>query len=197
MNPGEKLQIMLVNESRTEMCTGLEGRLRAKEYPIAGIFSADDDLMAAITACEPGVVFVCGSKPGTALLAKLRQISDSELCPIVLYSASDDAGMIEAAVKSGADAIAAGSARDVEPHTLIDVAFARFHEKAVLRKERDAAKSKLAERKLVERAKGIIMKARDLSEDEAYRVLQKLAMDRSEPLADLASRVIEASQLLK
>ncbi len=197
MNPGEKLKVMLVNESQAETSAGLEDRLRADGYPIIGTFTPDDDLIGALNALEPDVLFIHADDPAPEFLSKLEEISGLEYCPIVFSSTSDDAGLIRSAVQAGANAIAAGTARKVEVRTLIDVAFARFQEKAALRHERDVAIAALAERKLVERAKGIIMKERNLSEDETHRLLQKMAMDRGEPLADLAARIIEASELLK
>ncbi len=131
------------------------------------------------------------------MFERLVEIDEHERCPMILYSATDEAGIIRTAVKAGFNAIAAGTAYNTAFRTLADVALARFNETSVLRHERDAALTKLAERKLIERAKGIMMKERNLSEEEAYRLLRKMAMDRSEPLKDLATRVIEASSLLK
>ena len=86
------------------------------------------------------------------------------------------------------------SAERVAP--ILEVAIARFEAYQALKHELDDAKLKLSERKLVERAKGILMKSRNLAEDQAYRALRKLAMDKNQKLGDVARQVIEVSQLL-
>src|SRR6185436_10464569 len=79
---------------------------------------------------------------------------------------------------------------------IVEVAIARFEAYQALQNELNAAKLKLSERKLVERAKGILMKSRNLPEDQAYRALRKLAMDKNQKLGDVARQVIEVSELL-
>ena len=76
------------------------------------------------------------------------------------------------------------------------VAIARFEEYQELRQELDTATKKLADRVVVDRAKGILMKARGLDEDAAYKALRKLAMDRGKPLAAVAGEVVEMAKLL-
>ncbi len=80
--------------------------------------------------------------------------------------------------------------------SIVDVACARFEEYQRLRSELAATQLKLSERKLVERAKGVLMKSRALDEDAAYEALRKLAMDRGKPLADIARHIIDAADLL-
>lgn len=197
MKPAEKLKIMLVNAPDSGLGVEFEQYLQSKGHTIVGRFLPNDDLPAGIDGCNPDLLVICAAAPVEALLSAMEAISDRAVCPILFYSASSAATDVRSIVSAGANAVAAGSGRHTEFQTLVDVAFAEFKKTAALRRERDVAVTKLAERKLVERAKGIIMKERNLGEDEAYRLLRKLAMDRSEPLIQLATKVIEASRLLK
>jgi len=197
MKPAENLKIVLVNTPDSGLGAGFEDHLVASGHTIAGRCLRDDELLAAVDGCKPDLLVICAALPVDGLLSAMEAISDRGTCPVIFYSASSAPADIRSIVSAGANAIAAGSGRHTEFHTLVDVAFAEFKKTSALRRERDAAVAKLAERKLVERAKGIIMKERNLGEDEAYRLLRKLAMDRSEPLIQLATKVIEASRLLK
>jgi response regulator NasT len=197
MGQNENLKIMLAWSPRSEANIGVERRLRDEGFEIAGMLVLDDNLAVDVVAGKPDVLFVCADAPDARLLSRLGRISEQQICPIVLYTACDDSKVIQAAVSSGVHAIAAGGAREAECHVLIDVARARFNENVSLQRERDQAISKLADRKLVEKAKGIMMKERRLDEDQAHRLMQKMAMDRSVTLADLAAKIIEASMLLK
>lgn len=197
MKPAANLKIMLVNAPDSGLGTGFEDHLVSSGHSIAGKCLPDEDLPAMVDTAKPDVLVICAATPVDGLLSAMEVISDRSSCPIIFYSASSAPADVRSIVSAGANAIAAGTGRHTEFHTLVDVAFAEFKKTSALRRERDAAVTKLAERKLVERAKGIIMKERNLGEDEAYRLLRKLAMDRSEPLIQLATKVIEASRLLK
>ena len=99
-------------------------------------------------------------------------------------------------MRAGVSAYVVGgmSAERVRP--ILDVAMARFDEFQAMRQELDKAKTTLAERKQIERAKGIVMKSRGVSEDQAYGLLRKLAMERNQRLAQVAENVIAMAGLL-
>jgi response regulator NasT len=84
--------------------------------------------------------------------------------------------------------------RRVQP--ILEVAVARFKEFQALREELERTRNTLAERKVVERAKGILMKKRGMDEEAAYQALRKLAMDRNQRLAEVARTVVEMAELL-
>jgi response regulator NasT len=79
---------------------------------------------------------------------------------------------------------------------ILDVAVARFEQDRALRAELRDTQEKLAERKLIERAKGLVMKQKNVGEEEAYRVMRKLAMDRSRKLLEIAQQIIDVSELM-
>jgi response regulator NasT len=107
-----------------------------------------------------------------------------------------DSESIRAAVQAGVSAYVVGGLSPERVRPVLEVAIARFNEFQALRRELESAKSSLEERKVIERAKGILMKSRRLAEDEAFRLMRKMAMDRKVRLADVAREVIAAAEIL-
>jgi response regulator NasT len=99
-------------------------------------------------------------------------------------------------VRAGAAAYVVGGLEATRVPAILQVALARFDFISALRSELGLAQQKLAERKFVERAKGLLMKARNLSEDEAYHTLRRMAMERNRRMGDVAKSVIEMAELL-
>jgi response regulator NasT len=111
--------------------------------------------------------------------------------------ASDDAPeTLRDVMRAGVAAYIVDGLEPSRVKSIVDVACARFDEYQRLRDELAATRLKLSERKLVERAKGVLMKSRGLDEDTAYSALRKIAMDRGKALADVAQQVVDAADLL-
>ena len=108
-----------------------------------------------------------------------------------------DEQVMRAAIEAGVSAyVVAGLARErIRP--VLTAAIARFHMVARLRSELDATKAALEERKTVDRAKGLLMKAKGIGEEEAYALLRRTAMDQGKKLAEIAAALITALELLK
>ncbi|NIP81103.1 MAG: response regulator [Gemmatimonadetes bacterium] len=126
-----------------------------------------------------------------------HEIHQERPIPIIILSAYSDTRTVETATRSP---IFHYLVKPVDPDDLapaIAVAKARFDEWMRARQERDALELKLEERKVVERAKGILMETRGFSEQEAYRFLQKTSQDRNTPMVDLAKKILLAAPLLK
>ena len=113
-----------------------------------------------------------------------------------MFSRKADTAMIRKAMKAGVSAYIVDGLAAKRIQSVIQVAIARFEEYQALRKERDDANRKLSDRILVDKAKGVLMKARGMDEDEAYKALRKLAMDRGQPLVEVARNVMEMADLL-
>ena len=113
-----------------------------------------------------------------------------------MFSNEGNGDTIRKAIKAGVSSYVVDG---MSPHRLqpiLEVAIARFEEFQSLKKERDDATRKLADRKVIDRAKGLLMKTRGLDEDAAYNALRKLAMDRKQPLIKVAAQVIEMAEFL-
>jgi response regulator NasT len=142
------------------------------------------------------VVIIDLDSPDRDTLENMAIVSRDNPRPIILFSAQDDSDTIQKAVRAGVSAyIVDGlSAKRVRP--IIDVAIARFREFQAMRDELEHTRDKLSERKLVERAKGLLMKQRGFDEEEAYSALRKLAMERNQRLVQVAQNVIDIFEML-
>ncbi len=157
---------------------------------------AGDDVLRRVTEVMPDVIIVDMEAPDRDILENMRAISRHQPKPIVMFAESSDSDMIKAAVGAGVSAYVIDGLSDKRVKPIIEVAIARFREFNALRTELAQAKQDLAERKIVEKAKGILMKHKGLSEDQAYVALRKMAMDRNQRLGQVAQSVITVADLL-
>jgi response regulator NasT len=116
--------------------------------------------------------------------------------PIVMFTQDREGAMIREALKAGVSAYVVDGLSVERIRPIMDVAVARFEQSQALRQELEEARASLTERKVIERAKGILMKQRACSEEEAYRLLRKAAMDGNKRLAEVAEQLIAMSRLL-
>jgi response regulator NasT len=142
------------------------------------------------------VIIVDMDVPDRDTLESVRHISRDFPRPVVMYAESADADIMRQAVKAGVSAYVVDDINPRRVKPILEVAVARFKEFQALRDELEKTRNTLAERKVVDRAKGILMKKRGMDEETAYQALRKLAMDRNQRLADVARTVVEMAELL-
>jgi response regulator NasT len=145
---------------------------------------------------SPDALIVATRSPTGAQLEALRAITQSAPRPILVFSDDPERERIIAAVRAGASAYVVGPLTRERLAPVLDAAIARFEQLQAVRADAAAAKAQLNERKLVERAKGILMKSRKLSEDDAYRAMRKQAMDHKLKLTEVARQIIAVADLL-
>lgn len=152
---------------------------------------ADLRLPDVIAASQPDLVIIASESAARDTIEHVCVSTQHAPRPIVLFTDNDDAQRIKAALSAGITAYIVDGLRAERVKTVLDVAYARFELDQQLRAELDATRLKLAERKVVERAKGLLMQARGLSEEDAYKRLRSMAMERGLKLVDAAQRVID------
>lgn len=186
---------MLIDEARGRAAI-LEQALRDAGYQVVARLDSPSDVLAQIQATEPDVILIDMESPDRDTLEYLRAISRDRPKPIVMFAERSDSTTIEETIRAGVSAYIVDevSMRRLKP--ILEVAIARFREFQALRRELDDARSKLAERKIVEKAKGLLMARRSMSEEQAYQALRKMAMDRNQRLAEVARSVIDVLELL-
>ncbi|MCW8900280.1 MAG: ANTAR domain-containing protein [Gammaproteobacteria bacterium] len=189
-----KSKIMLIDEnpSKTGMLTN---SLNDAGFKVVGRISCDDDILSGIQICKPDVLVIDMESPNDYIFNQLVEINKEHPKPIVFFSDKGEATVIEKAVKVGVSAFIVDglTARRVKP--VIELAIARFKEMQSLYKELYDTKINLEERKVVERAKGILMNKKNISEDDAYKALRKISMEQNKKLIDVARSMIELSEL--
>ncbi len=150
-----------------------------------------------VLSLQPDVVIVDSESPTRDTMEMLATVSAKAPRPVVVFAedASDDP--MRRALKAGVSAYVVDGLRPERLAPVLQVAIARFEQDLALRQELGRAQARLSERKAIERAKGILMSELGLDEDAAYQRLRRLAMDRGQPLAEVAERIIEAQFLLR
>jgi len=154
------------------------------------------DLQAKINEIQPDVVVIDMECPDRDTLEDMSRITRTQPVATVMFVDRSDSESIRAAVAAGVSAYVVGGLSVERVRPVLELAIARFTQFQALQRELASARSSLEERKLVERAKGILMKSRGLSEDEAFHLLRRMAMDRKTRLAAIAREVIAAAELL-
>jgi len=154
------------------------------------------DLVARLEEIAPDIIVIDADAPDRDMLEHVCMISRHQPRPIVLFTDDDDAAKIKQAIRAGVTSYVVKGIEPARIKPILQVAMTRFEEHQALRSDLADAQNQLAERKLIERAKGIVMKQKGLGEHEAYHLLRKLAMERNAKLADIAAQVVDLAQAL-
>jgi response regulator NasT len=186
---------MLVDE-KPERSSDLARALVESGCEVVARLNGCDDLRAQVAALAPDVIIVDMQSPSRDVLEDMRRLHQEQPRPVVMFVDESDADSIRAAVRAGVSAYVVDGLKSGRVRAVVEVAIARFEEFQALRSELDAARTTLADRKLVERAKGIIMRRQGIGEEDAYQLLRKTAMDRKRKLAEVARDVIAMAELL-
>lgn len=186
---------MLVDENR-DRAIPLQQALEQAGYEVVTDISDLADLNRTVAKLDPDVIIIDIDSPSRDTLEHISLAGRDDPRPIVMFTHDGDTEKIRAATRAGVSAYVVGGIPQERLKPIMDAALARFDEYSRLRLKLDEANSRLAERKVIERAKGILMQRRELTEDEAYQALRKLAMDRNARLGDVAKQVVDAAQLL-
>lgn len=187
---------MLVDRDRARSAV-LQRALMDAGYLVVARVAASEDLAQRVREVAPDVIIIDMDSPDRDTLEHMHSITREQPRPIVMFAEEDDSETIDKAVRAGVSAYVVDGLSGPRVKPIVDVAIARFREFQALRRELDEVRSTLADRKVVDKAKGIIMKQRSCDEEQAYRALRKLAMDRNQRIADAARDVIGVAQLFE
>lgn len=189
------MRVLVVDESE-ERAEVLGEGLRLAGHEVAASLSSPVALLATIDRLAPDVIVVDTDSPRRDVLEHLVVMSQHTPRPVIMFASDAAPQTIRDAVRAGVSAYVVDGLEPSRVKAIIDVAVARFEDLQKLRGEVAEAHRKLTERKLVERAKGLLMRARGLDEESAYHLLRKVAMDRKLAMAEVARQLIDAVDVL-
>lgn len=190
------LRILIVDANPVRAAIIGEGLREAGFVDLVRI-GATNGLVAAIELHDPDVVVIDLEDPSRDALADMFLVSKHVRRPITMFVDHSDSASIEAAVEAGVSAYIVDGLKKERMQPILQTCISRFNAFRRLREELDEARSQLEERKTIDRAKGIIMRMKGLSEDEAYALLRRTAMNEKRKLVEIASSVITAAEVLK
>ncbi len=189
-------RILLV-DTRPERGQVLEPSLRAEGLDVVACIAPDQDLLAAIRRYDPDLVLIDIDSPDRDTLESLRTAQASQPRPMVMFTQDDDGASIRRAVEAGVTAYIVDGLETRRVRPIVDAAMAQFTRYRALEDELERAMAKLSERKVIERAKGIVMQQQRIAEPEAFAAMRSLAMRKNKKLVEIAEGVIAAAELLK
>ena len=189
-------KIVIVDESPIRAAILREG-LREAGYTEVVHISEMQSLLARIYALDPDIIVIDLENPSRDSLEQMFQVSRAVRRPIAMFVDQSDAASIQASVDAGVSAYIVDGLKKERIKPILDLCVSRFNAFARLRDELDRTKSALEERKVIDRAKGILMKLKGLTEEEAYVLMRSTAMREKKKIGEIAQSILTASELLK
>ena len=189
------MRVMLVDDHPDRLLL-LERAMKDAGHEVVARLDAQADLSVAVSRSLPDVILIDVDAPSRDTLESLALINRDQPRPIVLFAAHSDTATIQRAMRAGVSSYVVDGMSPERLKAVMDVAIARFEEFQSLRRELEEAKTKLADRKDIDRAKGLLMQRRGLDENAAYEMLRKMAMSRNLKIGDAARTLIAAAELL-
>jgi response regulator NasT len=187
---------VLICEDEGLTALRLETSLRKLGYEVAGEARDGEEAVSAAARLNPDAILMDIRMPKLDGIAATERIMMAQPTAIVMITAFSEKELVEAALRAGASGYLVKPVSDEQIEPALQVALNRFGELKELRSEVSGLKEALEARKLVERAKGVLMRRFRVSEEEAYRRLQKMSRDRRQMLKQTAEQVIAAAELL-
>jgi response regulator NasT len=190
--PSPDLSILIIDENRIRASIIEEG-LREAGY---GRVAVINEVGRTIALTMPDVIFIDLENPKRDTLEHFFSLSRAIQRPIAMFVDRSDGAMIEKAVEAGVSAYVVDGLKKERVKPILDMAVSRFNAFSRLTRELEEARSALEERKIIDQAKGILMKTKGLSEADAYALLRKTAMNQNRRLVDIAQSLVTAANLL-
>jgi response regulator NasT len=189
------LKVMIVDDV-AERAEVLRDALVRAGHEVIAYMPSTFDLHRQVSALKPDIVIIDTDSPDRDTLENICVVSRDEPRPVVMFTHDGDGEKIRAATQAGVSAYVVDGMSGERIGPIIEAAVARFEQFHALKRELDDIEEKLADRKVIERAKGILMQSRNLSEEAAYRALRKQAMENNMRLADVSRQLIAVAGLI-
>ena len=189
------LTILVIDENRIRASI-IEAGLRDAGHRHVTVVHDVAGIARRIAEIEPDVIVIDLENPNRDMLENMFQLSRAVKRPIAMFVDRSDQVSIEAAVDAGVSAYVVDGLKKERIKPILDMAISRFNAFSRMARELEEARSELENRKVIDRAKGILMKSRGLSEEAAYTLLRKTAMNQNRKIADIAQSLVTAAGLL-
>lgn len=190
------LSIAVVEQDHERALMIVDGLRDAGDYDIT-VLGDVSGLARRLAALSPDVVLIDIESPDRDVVDALTLASGPVDRPVAMFVDRSDSRVMRAAIEAGVSAYVVGGLSRERIKPVLEAAIARFHVVARLRAELATTKAALEERKTVDRAKGMLMKAKGIDEQEAYALLRRTAMAQGRKVADVAQALITAADLLR
>jgi response regulator NasT len=189
------LRVLLIDDGANRVRL-IRDELVAQGHEVVGVVDSSWLIHDAVERLRPDAVIVDSDSPSRDTLEHLALLSERNPKPVVVFSEDGGDDPMRHAMAAGVSAYVVAGLQPQRVAPVLRVAIARFEQDRQLRAELSEARAQLSQRKVIDRAKGLLMKRQGLDEEAAYALLRKTAMDKGLKLADLAQRLVDAADLL-
>ncbi len=193
---GDAIKILIIDENPIRVLV-LEEGLREAGYSRIVIISDMKRLLAQIVDADPDVIFIDLENPNRDVLEQMFHMSRHVRRPIAMFVDRSDTASIEEAIDAGVSAYIVDGLRKERIKPILDTTIGRFNAFKRLRDELEQTKRALNDRKTIEKAKGILMRNKKISEEEAYVLLRRTAMNENRRVAEVAAGLVLSAGLLE
>jgi response regulator NasT len=188
-------RVMLVDDTPTRSAI-LEQALLDQGLIVVCRLESAQGLIKNVEIHQPDIIIMDLESPDRDTLESMTVLNQHNPKPVIMFSEEGDSKIISQAIQAGVSAYIVDGINPRRVKPILDVAIARFREYQALRKELKQTRDQLADRKIIDKAKGLLMKTKGLDEDQAYHAMRKMAMDQSKPLVDVAQNILSVMELL-
>lgn len=190
------LEILVIDENAIRAQIIEEG-LRVAGHSRVTVIHELQGVARMVERIAPDVIVIDVENPNRDMLDSLFVLSRSVRKPVAMFVDRSDSAMIEAAVEAGVSAYVVDGLRQERVKPILDMAISRFNAFSRMARELEEARNELENRKVVDRAKAILMKSRNMTEDEAYRLLRTTAMKQNRKISEIAQSLVMTAGLLE
>lgn len=188
-------RVMLVDDTPTRSAI-LEQALLDQGLIVVCRLESAQGLIKNVEIHQPDIIIMDLESPDRDTLENMTVLNQHNPKPVIMFSEEGDSQVISQAIQAGVSAYIVDGLNPHRVKPILDVAIARFREYQALRKELKQTRDQLADRKIIDKAKGLLMKTKGLDEEQAYHAMRKMAMDQSKPLVDIAQNILSVMELL-
>lgn len=187
----KRLRILVIDRNKVRASIIEEGLRQGGDFDVV-VVEDMTHLMRHVVDADPDVIILDLANPDRDMLEHALQVTRAVRRPIAMFVDTTDAAATEAAIDAGVSAYVVDGLRKERVKPILDMAISRFNAVDRLKRELETAKGELAERKMIDRAKSILMTSKGLDEQQAYQLLRKTAMNQSRKIAQVAESLVVA-----
>ncbi len=196
-NVGLAAQRVLLVDAQPSRASIIKRALLESGYELADRLHDVSRILESVISTKPDILVLGVDEPDETVITQMVAVKDACPLPVIVFAEKDTPQIIQQVVQAGVSAFIVDDIQPQRFRSIINIAVARFGAQHALLQELETTRSKLAERKVIERAKGLLMSQRGIPEEEAYRMLRKMAMDKALPLVQVAQNIVDVMKLFE
>ena len=193
--PTPLLTVLIIDDDMDRAAT-FEDALLDTPYEVKHLAHTSASLLKEVEKTEPDIILIDIESPSRDTIESLSTISAYNPKPVVMFSEQDDPELMQQSIKAGVSAYVSGDTNPERAKFILDVAVARFNDYQKLKSELNNAKRQLESRKWVDQAKALLIEKQNMTEQQAYSAIRKMAMDNGQKMEDVAKNLISMMQLI-